>query len=71
MPGLEVVTTPTFDWLADRARACRSRMIVGSPYVNRGVVGLTDLVPAHVSQTLVTRMNLRVFATGSSDLDTL
>ena len=46
-------------------------MLVGSPYVNDGVIKLTDMVPKEVSRTLVTRTDLRDFAVGSSNLDTL
>ena len=66
-----IVTTPTFDWLAERARECRSRLLVGSAYINDAIVGLTNLVPATASRTLVTRTDLRDFALGASNLDTL
>ena len=68
---MQVVTTPTFDWLAQHAPACNSRLLVGSPYVNNGIIGLTALVPKEASRTLVTRTDLRDFAVGSSSLDTL
>ena len=71
MNDLQIVTTPTFDWLAERARACRSRMLVGSPYVNDGIRRLTDMVPGDVDRTLITRTDLRDFALGSSNLSTL
>ncbi len=71
MNDLQIVTTPTFDWLAERARACKSRMLVGSPYVNNGVLKLTDMVSGRVTRTLVTRTDLRDFALGSSSLGTL
>ena len=67
----QIVTTPTFDWLAEHARGCTSRILVGSPYVNDGLVNLTDLVSKEVSRTLVTRTDLRDFALGASNLDTL
>ncbi len=67
----QIVTTPTFEWLAERARGCNSRILVGSPYVNNGIIGLTDLVSKEVSRTLVTRTDLRDFALGASNLDTL
>ena len=70
-PDLQVVTTPTFDWLAECARGCNSRMLIGSPYVNDGIIQLTDMVSDDVSRTLVTRTDLRDFAFGSSSLDTL
>ena len=71
MNDLQVVITPTFDWLAERARACRSRMLVGSPYVNDGIIRLTEMVAGGVTLTLVTRTDLRDFALGSSSLSTL
>ena len=69
--NLEIVTTPTFDWLAQNAKACKSQLLVGSPYVNSGILDLIDLVPKEVDRTLVTRTDLRDFAVGASNLDTL
>ena len=69
--NLQVVTTPTFDWLAQKARECRSRVLIASPYVNNGFIQLTDLVPRDVSRTLVTRTDMRDFALGASNLETL
>ena len=69
--SLQIVTTPTFDWLAEFASACRSRMLIGSPYVNSGILSLTSLVANDVSRTLVTRTDLRDFALGASNLDSL
>lgn len=69
--NLRVVTTPTFDWLAQKARGSRSRMLIASPYVNNGVIQLTNLVSRDVNRTLVTRTDLRDFALGSSNLETL
>ena len=71
MANLQIVTTPTRDWLAKRARACTARMLVGSPYVNDAIIDLTEMVSKEVSQTLVTRTDLRDFAVGASNLDTL
>lgn len=71
MADLQIVTTPTRDWLAERARTCTKRMLVGSPYVNDAIIKLTDTVSEEVSRTLVTRTDLRDFAVGSSSLDTL
>ncbi len=71
MDVVQVVVTPTFDWLAERALACSSRMLIGSPYVNNGIVKLTDMAANNVSRTLVTRTDLRDFAIGASNLDTL
>ncbi len=71
MADLQIVTTPTHDWVAEHARACTARMLVGSPYVNDAIIELTDMVSKEVSRTLVTRTDLRDFAVGSSNLDTL
>ena len=68
---MQIITTPTFDWLAEHARACNSRLLIGSPFVNDGILQLTDLVPKGASRTLVTRTDLRDFAMGASSLDTL
>ena len=68
---LQIVTTPTFDWVAENARTCRYQMIVASPYVNSGVTRITDLVPEGVTCRLITRTDLRDFATGASSLETL
>ena len=68
---LEIVTTPTFTWLSEQAKVCRSRMIIGSPYVNSGVFVLTDQVPKKAERTLVTRTDLRDFAVRASSLDSL
>lgn len=71
MSDLQIVTTPTRDWLAKHAKACTARMLVGSPYVNNAIIELTDMAGEEVARTLVTRTDLRDFAVGSSNLDTL
>ncbi len=68
---MQIITTPSFDWLAHHARACSSRLLIGSPFVNDALLQLTHLVPKHASRTLVTRTDLRDFAIGASSLDTL
>ena len=68
---LEIVTTPTFDWLAESAASCKSRLLVASPFVNGGITGLTERVSQDVSRTLLTRADLRNFALGSSNLHSL
>ena len=69
--SLQVVTTPTFDRLAEYAQSCTRRMLVSSPYVNNGIKDLTSMVSPGVSRILITRTDLRDFAVGSSSLDTL
>ena len=68
---LEIVTTPTFDWLAEAAASCKTRLLVASPFVNDGIIGLTDRVSRDVPRALVTRADLRNFALGSSNLHSL
>ena len=69
--GLEVVTTPTFEWLEDKLKACRNSLIIGSPYVNGGLGQLMSLVKKDLPRTLVTRTDLRDFAVGASNLATI
>lgn len=68
---LQIVTTPTFAWLEGRAQECRSRMIIGSPYVNNGIRALTDKVSRAANRVLITRTDLRNFAVHASNLDSL
>lgn len=69
--ALEIVTTPTFGWLAKRAKACDSRVIIGCPYVNDAIIDLNREVAPDVARTLITKTDLRDFAMGSSNLDSL
>ena len=46
-------------------------MLIGSPYVNYGIIDLTNQVPEDIPRTLVTRTDLRDFALGASSLDSL
>ena len=46
-------------------------MLIGSPFVNDGIIKLTDMVSAGVRRSLVTRTDLRDFAIGASSLGTL
>lgn len=70
-PTPQIVTTPTYDWLAQRAAMCKSRMLIASPYVNNAVVNLTGLAPSRVAKTIVTKTDLRDFRVGASNLDSL
>lgn len=68
---MQIIVTPTFDHLAEHAQNCASKMIVGSPFVNGGLIELANLVPKNVSQMLITRTDLRDFAIRASNLDSL
>ncbi len=69
--GLDFVTTPTEDWLRENLRACQSRLLVSSPYVNNAFAQVISEVSPSVKTTLVTKTDLRDFAIGSSNLETL
>lgn len=68
---LEIITTPTFDWLAERAETCDSRIVIGCPYVNDAIKDLNRKISPDVARTLITKTDLRDFAVGSSNLDSL
>ncbi len=68
---MQIIMTPTVDWLGTQARACSFRMLICSSFVNEGILEITDMVPPNASRTLVTRTDLRDFAVGASNLDTL
>ena len=70
-PDLKVVTTPTFEWLAENARQCRHQMLIASPFVNSGVIQIANLTTDGVTRSLYTRTDLRDFATGASSLEAL
>lgn len=66
-----IVTTPTFDWLAENATRCCRRLLIASPFVNSGIIDVVALLPPLVDTTLITRTDLRDFAIGASSLGTL
>lgn len=63
-----IITTPTGTWLHDQVAACRSRLVVASPYVGSTFPKLLLSKLRSVSSVLITRTTLRDFAVGSSDL---
>lgn len=63
-----IVTTPTTRWLEEKLPCCRKRFWVVSPFVGRCLVDLMRCVPATADRRLVTRTDLRDFASGASDL---
>lgn len=69
--NLEIVTTPTFAWLAERAVSCDTRIIIGCPYVNDAINELNKNISSDVTRTLITKTDLRDFAMGSSNLSSL
>jgi len=69
--GFEIVTTPTEAWLYSRLQACQRQILVASPYVNDSFLNFVRKAPPSIRKMLVTRTDLRDFAMGSSNLETL
>ena len=68
---LEIITTPSSDWLFDKASQCATRMLVASPYVSPLLQDLSSRVVKAATRVLVTRTDVRDFALGASDIRTL
>lgn len=67
----EIVTTPTFEWLATKTVSCRKKLLIGSPYVTDALLELSRLAPKGVSKRLVTRTKMGDFKMGMSSLDAI
>jgi hypothetical protein len=68
---MEIVTTPTERWLSERLARCQRHFIVSSPYVGRAFADLLAHVSGRARKVLLTRVDLRDFAFGSSDIEAL
>ena len=68
---MEIVTTPTEEMLRRSISQCTSRFIVSSPYITRPFLELMNSLASQVQRILLTRTDLRDFALGVSDLETL
>ena len=66
--SVEIVTTPTLPWLTQRLQQCHTDLLVASPFVTMRLVDLIASAPCKVRKTLITRTDLRDFATGVSSL---
>lgn len=64
----EFVTTPTDAWLKSEIGCCAARLLVSSPYVGGWLPALHGSLPKSVRSVLLTRVDLRDFASGASDL---
>ena len=69
--ALEVVTTPTENWLSEALKTCNSHFIVSSPCVGEALLRLAKLIPAGTSFTLITSINLYNFRVGASNINSL
>jgi len=63
------VTTPTHVWLEKQLSQCNEQFLVACPFVGDYLAKATRQLPAKVNRLLVTRTDLRDFATGASDID--
>lgn len=68
---MQIITSPTEDWLRARLDECKSRLFISSPYITNILIDIIGEVHKGVEATLLTRTDLREFAVGSSSLDTL
>ncbi len=67
----EFITTPTEDWLNTAIADCSDRFLVSSPYVSGWLPKLSSRLPSNVRRLVLTRTDLRDFASGASDLESL
>ena len=65
----EFVITPTAEWLTKETKRCESRLLVSSPYVGNWLSTLIKSLSPSVHRMVLTRTDLRDFASGASDLD--
>jgi hypothetical protein len=68
---MEYVTTPTYGWLRQMCSGCTTRFVASSPYIGSLLVELIDGLAPGVRKSLVTRVDLRDFAVGASDVEAL
>ncbi len=69
--GVTIVTTPTEKWLKDELASCEHRFLAASPYVTDYLRRLAAPLDSAVERTLLTSTDLRSFALGSSDIESL
>ncbi len=69
--SLEIVITPTHEWLSNAARSCQSRLLIGCPYVSGAIYDVIGTVAYEATRTLITRTDLRDFSSGASSLDSI
>jgi len=66
---IEFVTTPTDDWLKSELEGCKEQLLISSPYVGGWLPKLNRSLTGSVRRVLLTRTDLRDFASGASDLE--
>ncbi len=66
--AVQIVLTPTNTWVQDAVNECESSFIVASPFVGQIFADMLATLPNGVKSVLVTRVNLKDFALGLSDI---
>jgi len=69
--SFEIVASPTEHWLSEQLVNCKTRFLVACPYVGNALARLVKGVAGNVERVLITRTDLRGFAMGSSNLQTI
>ncbi len=67
----EFVVTPTDRWFQTELATCKTQWLVSSPYIGGWLSRVQQSLPKSIRKVLLTRADLRDFASGASDLDTL
>ncbi|MDD5200568.1 MAG: phospholipase D-like domain-containing protein [Terrimicrobiaceae bacterium] len=65
----EFVVTPTEKWLEAELQHCKSQLLISSPYVGGWLPLLQKKLGSGVRRLLLTRADIRDFASGASDLE--
>jgi hypothetical protein len=66
---IEFVTTPTEEWLKGALVRCKSQLLISSPYIGGWLPKLHRALPTTIRRVLLTRADMRDFASGASDLE--
>lgn len=67
----EFITTPTEEWLRTAGARCHARVLISSPYIGPWLLGFLRSVPIGTRKLLLTRADIRDFASGASDLESV
>ena len=65
---ISFITTPTDAWLEKYLPNCGERFLVACPFIGDYLAKTTKQLPSRVIRTLLTRTDLRDFASGASDI---
>jgi len=71
LTAMQIITTPTADWLKAKLVDCNERFWVASPYVTSFLNDKMAQPSSACDRRLVTNTDIRTFISKSSDIDTL